>query len=69
MSHIGSAELATRFETGIEISPLLAYSPLSANTSTLENFTEIKKKLICEIVTLVKTILVLSITNATSKLF
>ena len=61
--HIGPAELVTRFEAGIKISPLLA------NTSILQNFTGIKEKLISEIITLVKAILLLSVANATSETF
>ena len=67
--HIGPAELVTRFEAGIKISPLLAHSPLLANTSILQNFTGIKEKLISEIITLVKAILLLSVANATSETF
>ena len=58
--HIGPAELVTRFEAGIKISPLLADSPLLANTTILQSFTGIKEKLINEIITLVKAIPVLS---------
>ena len=67
--HIGPAELVTRFEAGIIICPLLAHSPLLTNTSILQNFTGIKEKLISEIITLVKAILLLSVANATSETF
>ena len=54
--------MAARFETGIKISSFLEFI-----IAQFQNFTEIQKKLFSEVITLVKSILLLPATNAISE--
>ena len=60
--HMVPSKLVARFETEVEMMP--SVEPTLAH---LQNYTEIEKKWISEVIVLVKVVLVLSTTNSTSE--
>ena len=59
---IRPSELAAKFETGVEASPLL-----ESILAHLQNFTDIQKKVVNEVTTLAKVTLILPAKDATSE--